>query len=513
MKIGSRRAWECGSNAGGNSLENLKFRGCIHRWPRNLTFAVGVLVIASVSARGDSLLETVGKFFSSFAVPTPAATPARTFAPVHGTPLPSGPDAVTEKDFRKIYVEWLNRAIMAHYPGEKDSEGAAYMRASVEHLVEHHDAEASAELKAEGRGFDLQAVADPGLLLMIGLIEPSSARQLTAFERALSLFPGTTYPKYVWFMAAAGAGRAAHNSKEDADQLKTRDEVSLKYLDDGLRDDSFRPDEMAALRWRFDTNGSRDLLSRNGQRVADIFESSPNVDAWVKEYVQGVYFVDTAWQWRGSETTGRVTPQGWQGFKENLAFARAHLERAWDKNSHDPAAAAAMITVCMGESEVTETMRSWFDRSVAADFDFPRAYSNLLWGLYPRWLGNYAEMNEFGRECAATGRFDTIVPYERIAAALDISGDAGDHGAQFSNPQASGEVLAVLNKYFEEPDPPIPVRYAQTVAAIVAHKAGRMDEASRHLAAIQYKPVSSDFLTGLDDLPGLVKQVQPESTP
>ena len=492
MKIGLMRKWY-------HPL------GC--RWIGSIIFTTA-LAAFSLNAKADSLLEWAAKAVTAFTSAPSTSTPDAVSPHMHGAPLPSGADAASEKDFRKVYLAWLNRAIVLNFPAAKDPKGAAYLAASVQYLSRNQQIEAPAALQAQERSFDLQTVNDPGLLLMIGIIEPPSARHIAALDKALSLFPGSTYPKFLWFMASANAGKAESDMHANADELKARDDVSLKYLDAGLRDGSFLPGEMSALRWRFDAGSVEDLFSRNGQQVADIFESSPNADPWVKDYVAGVNFVKAAWDSRGADWAKSVTPQGWHGFAQNLSFARTHLVKSWNENPHDPAAAAEMIKVCMGESEATDTMRSWFDHSVAADFDYMRAYGQLTWGLRPRWLGNFAEMDAFGRECAATGRYDTCVPDEQVAVVLDICDDTDVHGAPLENPHYSGEVLTVLNKYFEQPNPELDIIYSHTVAAIAAHKAGRMDEAKRHLAAISYKPYASRFLMGLDDIPGLVTQTQ-----
>ena len=172
-----------------------------------------------------------------------------------------------------------------------------------------------------------------------------------------------------------------------------------------------------------------------------------------------------------------------------------------------------MITVCMGENEETDTMRTWFDRSVAADFDFTTAYDNLRWGLRPRWLGSIADLTAFGNECAATGRFDTCVPYQLVMAAVNISSDSRDPQAPFSSPELPGAVLGVLDNYFAQGFPRIPSEYAHTLAAIAAHKLGLMDEAKRHLAAINYTPDRNRELQLMDDLPGLVAHARPSATP
>ena len=485
----------------GKSSGTVLWRG---RGERTLALALGLVIAISFHARADSATPQASP---------PANSKFQITPHMRGAPLPSGPNAPSEKDFQKIYTAWLNRTIMAHYPVDKDPAGAAFVRAAVNFLGSNPKFSASSDLVSQERAFLLPSVNEPALLFMIGAIEPPSVRQRAAFDKALSLFPGSAYPKFIWFTAAANVGEVAHNSYVNADQLKTDDELSLKYLDEGLHDDSFLPSEMSALRWRFGAGSFKDFFSRNQQRVADIFESSSNIDPWVKNYVEGVKFVNAAWDARGRDWANTVTPQGWQGFAQNLAFARAHLVDSWNQNPHDPAAAGEMMSVCMGENEEPDTMRTWFDRAVAADFDYLEAYANMRWGLRPRWLGSYAEMNAFGQECAATGRYDTLVPYQRVVAALDISADSEDHGAQFQDPETASEVLLVLNACLAQPKPNISVPVAHTIAAIVAHKAGRMDEVMRHLAALDYKPVMASWSADLDDLPALVSQIQAPAAP
>ena len=467
-----------------------------------------VLAATATHANADSFVDLIPKLFPP---PNSGAGQGQIGAHLHGAPLPAkgSPD---ERDFRKIYTSWLDRTILAHYPAAGDPAGAAFVRDALDYLGSNSSYAAPPPLLARERSFSLRLITDPALALMIGIIEPDSDRKRSALIEALNLIERSNYPKFIWFTAAANIGKAEADFGLPADRIRIDDETALKFLAQGLNDDSFLPTEMSALRWRFDTAGSfTDLFSREGQQVADIFQSSSKVPSWLKEYVEGYYFKEEAWKARGTNWANQVSQQGWQGFGQDLLFARQHLVESWKENPHDPAAAALMITVCMGENEEKETMRTWFDRSVAADFDYLPAYSKMRWGLRPRWLGNYAEMNAFGQECAATGRYDTCVPDERVAVAEDIAEDSQDHGAQFEDPLIASRVLDVIDTYFAQPKPDIAVKYSHTFAAIIAHKAGRMDEVKRHLAAIDYMPVSNSLFSDMDDLPALVNMVRPMS--
>jgi hypothetical protein len=463
-----------------------------------VVFMVWKPLATAYEARKQAVLKR-----SIFALPNGAG-------PEHmrGAPLPIAATAPSEKDFRKLYAAWLDRTVMAHFPSENDPKGAAYMRMALDYLASGSEVPISDELQATERSFRLKDINESGLLLMIGVMESGVKRQGDALDKAVYLMPGSTYPKFIWFLAAANAGRAATLNGANAEDIKARDELSLKYLEEGLADGSFQPGEMAVLRWRFCANSVQDLFFRNGPEVAQIFEQSPNIAQWLKDYVKGVRDVNAAWAARGSDVAQNVSQQGWDGFRQNLALAREHLVSAWNENPHDPAAATEMIKVVMGENEEKEKMRIWFDRAVAADFDYLAAYHQFEWGLRPRWLGSYEEMNAFGEECAATGRYDTQVPYQRVAVALQISEDARDRGQQFTNQRIAGEVLDVLDRYFAEPDPPISIDFSHTAAAIVAWKSGRTDEMKRQMAAVHYMPTTTPLFAQMTDLNRLSREAQ-----
>ena len=48
-----------------------------------------------------------------------------------------------------------------------------------------------------------------------------------------------------------------------------------------------------------------------------------------------------------------------------------------------------MIEVALGESDIDRDAVAQFDRTVAAQVDYPGAWSELLPGLRPRWYGSH----------------------------------------------------------------------------------------------------------------------------
>ncbi|MEK6233397.1 MAG: tetratricopeptide repeat protein, partial [Planctomycetales bacterium] len=89
-----------------------------------------------------------------------------------------------------------------------------------------------------------------------------------------------------------------------------------------------------------------------------------------------------------------------------------------------PEPAAAMIAPAVNEND-SQTPKYWFDQAVAAQFDYMPAYHTYLRALRPRTDA----MHEFGRECAATKRYETEVPlflFEVLKQIGILRREAGD---------------------------------------------------------------------------------------
>jgi tetratricopeptide (TPR) repeat protein len=140
-------------------------------------------------------------------------------------------------------------------------------------------------------------------------------------------------------------------------------------------------------------------------------KNQPGADPWLVELAAGELAIKRAWDARGTGFADSVTEEGWKTFAAQLAAAREHLTKAWRLHPEYPEAASRMITVVMGESESHgDTEGLWFDRAVAAQFDYLPAYTAFVNALLPQWGGSLEAMYAFGLECLNTKRFDTGVP-------------------------------------------------------------------------------------------------------
>lgn len=173
--------------------------------------------------------------------------------------------------------------------------------------------------------------------------------------------------------------------------------------------------------------------------------SAEGLDPWIDNMVKGHMHRALAWEARGGDYADTVTPEGWKGFREHMTLAAECFTAAWKAQPTLPEAPTAMIEVAM--SQRTDDERTWFDRAVAAQFDYNKAYTNYLWSIRPRWGGSLKRMYDFGEECLATGRFDTRVPYYLVSTLEDIRDEMGGSYALWRRPAVYAKLREALLGY------------------------------------------------------------------
>ena len=121
-----------------------------------------------------------------------------------------------------------------------------------------------------------------------------------------------------------------------------------------------------------------------------------------------------------------------------------------------------------------------------------RAYGAFIGSLRGRWGGSEGELLEFARECAATRRFNTEVPFQAFEAVEqlerdqwdEIRGDRDDPLLPYErppSPYATANVYtmveAVLERYRREPARELEWRRFASLQAAIAYKAGKYERA------------------------------------
>lgn len=174
-----------------------------------------------------------------------------------------------------------------------------------------------------------------------------------------------------------------------------------------------------------------DLPSDEAESLCQQLETLEEASPWIKSTAWGLHHVQAGWNARGGGFGDTVTAEGWRRFKEHLEKAATHLVRAHELNPDAPEPATKMIDIAMA-GYTTQDTRYWFDRAVAAAWDWDQAYISYQHGLRPRWGGSFERMYDFGLECIRTERYDTLVPSKFLSALIDMVQD-GDQALAFWN--------------------------------------------------------------------------------
>jgi hypothetical protein len=162
---------------------------------------------------------------------------------------------------------------------------------------------------------------------------------------------------------------------------------------------------------------------------------------------RGTRLIGWAWEARGSDWASTVTPEGERLFAERLQEARRELERAlkinpsgWEANRH-------LIDVAKGLGLSREFMEDHFQKAIKLRPRYSPAYRAKMEYLRPRWHGTEEEMLSFGRQCAATGFWDEMIPRLFPYAVRDCCFSPGEYVQNYDILQLPDLWDAVLDYY------------------------------------------------------------------
>lgn len=410
---------------------------------------------------GLLLRRCIGVFVLTFAIsPILCAVEAEDPAEVVA-PIKVAADAKLQKDVRAAHHAWAQRVLIAPFekragdePWKKDA--LAFLEQAVDDLGRQQDTEDVKALAAQG-----QKVLDAGCR------EPL-VRYLTArlAFRQTNDAPATTkvleeVAKQITADRSYGAALLCFIAK-DAYVVRRSTGLTGKGMEKGVG-------ELLKKVWTDGSYGKDDDALFVAHQLDPQWEKMPEMQAtaflqfygneaipeWARNTLLGSCEIRLAWEARGGGWANAVTEQGWAGFREHMGKAGAHLTEAWNQRPDQPYAPALMIRVAMGAgTEKEDGVRLWFDRTVAAQFDYLPAYSSVLWAYRPRWGGSYELMYAFGRACRATSRFDTSVPLYFRKAVQDALGEMGDRRTYLKeHPGLVRELMTLDREWMAHPGP------------------------------------------------------------
>ncbi len=408
-----------------------------------------------------------------------------------------GDEGYVDRDYRQFALAW-NRATLAEAyklvgdRNEKSDEAVLELLELLAHVIVQTDETPTVEELSAAAEKVWQPTEDEPMVLYAWALAQGAKTQgpgdASRLRRAVEGFEKTRYPRCracdAAFHAAGNYAVLENPAPDEKQKFRDAVDIGIKWAAEGaaepiVTNGGQRP-YVAQLGWAIEN-----VLGDWGQRLYEALAAQKGADPWVVEMVGGIHHLTAAWHGRGGGLAATVSEEGWGKFGDHSDLARKHLTKAWELRPDLPEAAAYMIRLTMGGGPVEsgETIRTWFDRAVEAQFDYEPAYERYLWALSPRWGGSVEEQYKFGLECLETRRFDTKVPQQLYWAVHMIAWREGR--PDFWCEEGVYEKLRTLfEAVLKEPSMARSHDAWRTMYAGAAWRTGHYDDASRMFEAV-----------------------------
>ncbi len=404
-------------------------------------------------------------------------------------PIPNGPECYTQAKLDEALAKVHYRTIVEAYrkvgihDPKWDDKAVSFLEGYAEHIGQKQEASLTDQLLKNGEELLALGCTDPMVLYAYASelqLKGTFSKAGTYFWEAMDGFKHHKYPKVRMRLAPLGILKV-HKAQRVSDSADpTYLELFRKWNIEMLTDGSFLPgEERIALGLLFQPLEEFPYPDEMG--LYEAVKQQPSVDTYIVDMVGGRCHVGQGWDERGTGWANSVTDEGWKGLEENLRAAHRLLVAAWKLHPEYPEAPTALIGVALGgHAAARETPRLWFDRAVAAQMDYPPAYSQYTWSIYPRWGGSHKQMYDFGVECLKTGRFDTGVPWRFYSNLNRIVSDYDGERIYWRKPETAEYVKQFCDGYEKSGLYGSPERL-KTIKGVLLYKCGSCEEAKRVL--------------------------------
>jgi tetratricopeptide (TPR) repeat protein len=342
--------------------------------------------------------------------------------------------------------------------------------------------------------------SDPFLLLLrakIAFLTSAFEDQFVYSQKSVQGFQKSDYPARFPVSAYATYHIAIGNTGRRSQGLFIINEyidATLYWLENDFRANVWQQRIVyQSLATLMDSTSSPDLPKLD--RMIDRLESGGHLPKWLRLMFNGIVCKRKAWDARGTGYAHTVTEEGWKTFAKMEKLSIGYVEKATRLCPSFPEATTLMIA--FGRTGNSKTgFQEWFDKTVDAQFDYGKAYEEVLYSLYPRWHGSIEEMMEFGRKCLDTERFDTCVPafyMESFFAAVKISSPERQQ-QMMADPQIKKQLIRCMKGYSAQNEPvylhvqKYETNYFPTLLAIFADRAGQFQLARETFEKIGDNP-------------------------
>lgn len=438
--------------------------------------------------------------------------------------IPCGPDAPTSAAYRKRERDHLSHTLAdayaaagAHDP-KWDGQAKAFLQAVVDDIVDPASESELSELRDMGKKVIRAGCDDPlvqcyhARTLLI-LRNPDDAEALLS-KAAPAVLAGTCSIDRKADVATLW-GAALQSQKKPAEAQHAFDKARDLWAQ-AAADHVDGPDDARLLYHEIADGAFERMPAAEQEKLAKSVADAPKADPWLAAALAGRASINAAWEARGSGPASSVPPAQDKAFLERLVLARQSLLKAYELRPNHPEAACDMITVLMGAGAGAappgETKRLWFDRAVKAEFDFERAYSQMITSAMPRWGGAPADLVAFGLECFKTRRFDTEVPSMLVSALVALNADLRDGFTPLDKPEIYDAAKTALTGCAEHaPDARTRLKHLSRYLA-VAWRTKHWDDA-RKAAELAGRKLRPHFLTAFGATPEAAYEAAARTSP
>jgi len=328
---------------------------------------------------------------------------------------------------------------------------------------------------------------DPIVLAMAGKVDPELHDATRRLDRALTGFQHSKHLAYPKLFAILELERKI--LQEQQNRIPVLDAQALQYLKESFADGSLKPDDQLQIGEGLILGTGAKFFNRNGKAITQIVRDQGKPYQWLALTLEGESEIGEAWKERGGGFSYTVTDVGIDGFYRHLALARKALVLAWKVRPDLPLAPCRLIYVSLGDSGIGE-MRLWFDRTMVAQINYSNAWSDMRWGLRPRWYGDINSMLAFGLTALNTKRFDTDVPRGYFESVKDVEDEMDLPRGQhiYGREDIWPHLQELYEGYIAEPSVSEYDRIGwRNAYAIVAFIAGKYEVARKQLEAINWQ--------------------------
>jgi hypothetical protein len=329
---------------------------------------------------------------------------------------------------------------------------------------------------------------DPLLLTVAAVNAVELHQTIKVLQRAVDAYPTSKHRGYPEFYATTVLATSLINDQEG--RQPALDAQGFQYLQNAFTDGSILPGDQAQMADILINGWGSGFFTRNATQVYTMIQQQGDKYRWLALVLEGETEINRAWAARGGGYVNTVSEEGWQGFRQHLAKARECLTRAWKLEPGLPLAPDRMIYVSLGDSDITE-MRAWFDRTVVAQIDYADAWSQMRWGLRPRWYGDTDSMLAFGVTALNTRRFDTDVPRKFLDSVGDVEQEMGLQQGRhiYDRDDVWPHLKDLYEGYIAYPSQTGDSRDGwRSTYAVVAYLAGNYEAARQQLQSLNWQP-------------------------